>query len=138
MQIFLSFDKAAHAWTLSGKDVRLSCVRDVDAWERDLLVKLGAWKDKRHYLLMDLTGLEVDMSVMSRYGQVLQGLHGTYARDVFAYGQPLGFTSTVHMLECQRLNLSPQLYADRKSALNALTQVRTLKKSHGSRASVAD
>lgn len=138
MRVRLTFDKVTHAWTLSGSDVNLRTARDVDAWERELLVELAAWQDKRHYLLLDLGDVEVDMTVMQRYGDVLQGLHGTYARDVFAYGHPKGFTSTVHMLECQRRNLSPNLYVDRQSALNALTRVRTLKKSQKGRAPRAD
>ena len=120
MRVNMSYDKPGNAWIIRCEHAILRTPGDVDEWKALVVAEVdkaaGPW-------LLELDGLEVDMSVKDAYSRLLRELDQRYPPGLVPYGRGRGFTNTVLMLDGLR-RPSRTIYPDRASAVAALTQGR--------------
>jgi hypothetical protein len=134
MWISVKYDRAVDAWVVHNKGVVLRTPSDVLEWRTKLVAELQKLEGERGFLLIDMQEMEVDISVKDEYGEVEKMLHEKYAREVLRFGESVGFTNTVLLLESAKLQFPANLHPHRGAAERALQHLRL----HDGRASLGD
>ena len=124
MRASLKYDKSIDAWIIAGKNVDLNTPADVAAWRDALRRELERLGGEKAALLLDLDGFEVGFAAKNAYGALEREIHDQYALALLRYGEPIGFSRTVIMLEGEKRGLPADVLPNRTAAVRALGDLR--------------
>lgn len=125
MRVQVDYDAAERVWTVLANEIRLRTADDVGAWARALEAALNASVPAGADLMMNIEGLEIDMTARDAFAHAAQTVARRHGK-VLLYGRGAGVTGTVLLLLQLQQSEALQVFADRRETLRALRRVRSL------------
>ncbi len=125
MKIWL--ERAVHrgkpVYTLRRDSVVIDSRQAVAEWKRKLDSAMRTLGSERVYLLIDVTGFEIDPAFAAEYGKVAKRMVEDRALAVLRYGDLKGMTASTVRLQAVIHKFSSNVFRDRAAALVALDQI---------------